>query len=70
MQTIRGLIALLLVAVAVFTGVTIFNNAMASRHEAKITQAAQNRTEKSAKQAAVGNASGADAHPQNHKTSL
>jgi hypothetical protein len=49
MQTIKGLIALLLVAVAVFTAVTIYNSKTEPKYEAGMKQATMADTVKAAK---------------------
>ena len=51
MQTIKGLIALLLVGVAVFTAVTIYNSKTEPRYETGMKQATLAESVKTAKQA-------------------
>ena len=51
MQTIKGLIALLLVGVAVFTAVTIYNSKTEPKYEAGMKQATLADTVKTARQA-------------------
>ncbi|HEY5233840.1 MAG TPA: hypothetical protein VIK35_09940 [Verrucomicrobiae bacterium] len=50
MQTIKGLIALLLVGAAVFTAVTIYNSRTEPKYEAGMKQATLADTVKTAKQ--------------------
>lgn len=73
MQTIKGLIALLLVAITVFTAVTIFNNK--TDKTAVVNAAAARPTTRTSadnpvKHAALEKSSGADAHQNTQKSSL
>ena len=52
MQTVKGLIALFLVAAAVFAAVVIYNNKTEPVYEAKMMKATLAETVKSVKQAA------------------
>ena len=70
METIKGLITLLLVSVAVFTAVVIFNDRTEPGYEAAMKKATLANTDKPLKQNAIGKASGVDTHQKNQKTSL
>jgi hypothetical protein len=70
MQTIKGLIALLLVAAGVFTAVVIFNGRTGPGHEAVVEKSAVAGTDKPVKQPGIGNTTSAVSHRTNPKNSL
>ncbi len=70
METIKGLIILLLVAVAVFTAVFIFNNQTEPGYEAAMKKATMANTDKPMKPVIIGKTSGMATQQKNQKPSL
>lgn len=70
MQTIKGLIALLLVAAGVFTTVMLFNRATEPGHEVTVEKSAEAGIGKPVKQPAIGKTTSADSPRKIPKSSL
>lgn len=70
METIKGLLSLLLVAVVVFTAVQIFNHTVASSSATTLKHNALAGTSQTVKHTASGKISGANVLQKNQRPSL